>query len=100
MKKTTAVIQAAYEVSDTYEISVDYDGFNFLVIFGHHINGGFIAVVNHGICCEASSPDSINYNMYRLVRAGMKKKPAQEIAETIAAYMSYRLQEDGKDALC
>lgn len=100
MKKTAAVINAAYKVSDTYEISVDYDGFNFLVIFGHHINGGFIAVVNHGICCEASSHDSINYNMERLNRAGMKKEHAREIAMSIAAYMSCRLQEDGKDVLC
>lgn len=94
MGKMTALIQAAYKVSDTYEISVDYDGFNFLVIFGQHINGGFIAVVNHGICCEASSPDSINYNMWRLNRAGMKKEHAREIAMSIAAYMSCRLQED------
>lgn len=100
MKKTTAVIQAAYEVSDTHEISVDYDGFNFLVIFGHHINGGFIAVVNHGICCESSSYDSINYNTDSLSRAGMITGYAREIAKAIAAHMSYRQQENGKGVLC
>lgn len=87
-------------MSDAHEISVDYDGFNYLVIFGHHINGGFISVINHGICCEASSPDSIGYNMERLIRAGMKKEHAQEIATSIAAYATYKLQEDGKGVLC
>ena len=100
MKKETAVIQAAYEVSDTHEISMNYDGWNYLVIFGHHINGGFIAIVNHGICCEASSPDSIDYNMERLARAGMTKKHAREIATAIAAYASCCLKEDGKDIQC
>lgn len=100
MKKETAVIQAAYEVSDTHEISVDCGKFNYLVIFGHHINGGFIAIVNYGICCEASSPDSINYNTERLIRAGMTRKHAQEVAASIAAYASCCLKEDGKGVLC
>lgn len=100
MKKETAVINAAYKVSDAFEISVDYNGFNYLVIFGHHVNGGFITVVNHGICCEASTSDSIAYNMDRLTRAGMKRGAAQEIAASIAAYASYQLKESGKDVLC
>lgn len=101
-KEKTAVIQAAYEVTDTHEISVDFDGFSYLVIFGSHINGGFIAIINHGICCEASSPDNISYNVERLIRAGMARKPAQEVATSIAAYASASccLKEDRKDVLC
>ena len=95
-----STIVGAYEVSDTHEISVDYDGFNYLVIFGQHINGGFIAVLSHGICCESSTPDNIFYNTERLISAGMKKRAAQEIAASIAAYAEYRAKEDGKGILC
>ena len=95
-----SAIVGAYEVPNAHEISVDYDGFNYLVIFGNHINGGFIAVVSHGICCEASSPDNIIYNMERLVHAGMKKRTARKIAESVAACAECLAKDGGNDALC
>lgn len=59
-------IKHTYEVSNTQEISVDWNGCNFLIIYGKHINGWFIAIPNWGICVEAGSPESENYNEERL----------------------------------
>lgn len=59
-------IRNTYKVSQTYEFSVDWNGFNFLVIYGKHINGGFIAIPNWGISVEAGSPTSIFYNTEKL----------------------------------
>lgn len=63
-------INNTYKVSDTQEISVDANGFNFLVIYGRHINGWYIAIPNHGICTEAAHPvKEVIYNMEKLSSA-------------------------------
>lgn len=60
-------INNTYKVSETQEISVDANDFNFLIIYGKHINGWFIAIPNHGICTEASHPSSgFAYNTEKL----------------------------------
>ncbi|MCM1308287.1 MAG: hypothetical protein NC223_06785 [Butyrivibrio sp.] len=59
-------IRAIYEVSQPQEISVDCNGCNYLVIYGHHINGGFIAIPNWGICTEAGDPKAVFYNTEKL----------------------------------
>ncbi|MCM1536086.1 MAG: hypothetical protein NC126_09235 [Clostridium sp.] len=62
-------IQKTYEVTQTQEVSIDYDGNNFLVIYGHHINGWFIAIPNWYVCVEASDPTDDFYNAEKLARA-------------------------------
>lgn len=32
-------INSTHEVTQTQEFSVDWNGFNFLIIYGHHKNG-------------------------------------------------------------
>ena len=63
-------INNAYKVSDTHEISVDVGDFNFLIIYGRHINGWFIAIPNHNVCTEAAHPSNdVFYNMEKLSAA-------------------------------
>lgn len=59
-------IKALYEVSMTKELSLDWNGHNFLVIFGEHINGWFIAIPNWQICTEAGHPTDTFYNTEKL----------------------------------
>lgn len=61
-------IKNTYEVSKTREVSVDWNGHNFLIIYGHHINGWFIAIPNWGVCVEASNPTDAFYNTEKLSR--------------------------------
>lgn len=61
-------IQSTYQVTEIYEFSVDCGGFNFLVIYGHHINGWFIAIPNWGVCVEACEPTDCFYNADKLRR--------------------------------
>ena len=35
-----------YKTDKVKKFSIDYDGYNYLVIYGHQINGWFIAVPN------------------------------------------------------
>ena len=45
-------IQTTYKVSETHEFGVDCGGSNFLIIYGRHINGWFIAIPNWNVCVE------------------------------------------------
>lgn len=61
-----AKIQSYYGVFGVHEISVDWNGFNFLIIYGKHINGWFIAMPNWKICVEATEPSDCFYNARKL----------------------------------
>ena len=59
-------IRKYYGKIEAHEISVDWNEWNFLVIYGKHINGWFIAVPNWKICVEATTPNNVNYNASKL----------------------------------
>lgn len=61
-------IKHTYDVEKTYETDVDWNGHNFLIIYGHHINGWFICIPNWNISTEAGSPTDEFYNAERLSR--------------------------------
>lgn len=63
-------IQATYKVTETHEFSVDCGGFNFLIIYGKHINGWFIAIPNWNVCVEACEPTDYFYNAEKLAGSG------------------------------
>lgn len=86
-----AKITRAYKTSNVHEISVDFDGSYYLVIFGKHINGYFIAIPNWGKSCEATDPTNTFYN-YEKLHEYFDKKVAQAIADAISEYWS-KLQE-------
>lgn len=77
---------SSYKVSGTHEISIDHNGFNYLVIYGRHINGGFIAVPNWGISSEAGSPEDIFYNTEKLSERFDDPETAKAIAEAVCEH--------------
>ncbi len=78
-----AEIKNTYEVSNTHEISVDWNGYNFLIIYGHHINGWFIAILNWEVCVYASNPTDTFYNSEKLAKALNKANAGVELAKVI-----------------
>ena len=77
-----------------FEHSLDISGFSYLVIFGHHINGGFIALPGWNITCEASAfADNNGYNAQRLATAGLPENVAEFIAEDIDTWIKSRKRE-------
>lgn len=76
------------------EISLDFDGLNYLVLFGHHVNGGFIALPNAGVCVEAAGdPNDTFYNSEQLTLVGIPQDHADTIAHAIKVF-SEVMQED------
>lgn len=78
-KKCKSVYDKKDELSDNikvlddpqncHEISVDFDGFNYLVVFGTHANGGFFIITNHGVCGELAKLDDVYWNTESIGRA-------------------------------
>lgn len=66
-----------------HEISVDWNGFNFLIIYGKHINGWFIAIPNWKVCVEATEPTDIYYNIDKLSDALNDWKKGKAVTEAI-----------------
>lgn len=91
-------VRRTYSVKNTHEISVDYGGNNFLIIYGSHINGWFIAIPNWNFCTEAATPTDTFYNIERLKRTDIAgiKDAADSIAFAIKFhYEALRDKEDG-----
>jgi hypothetical protein len=61
-------ITATYKTSMVQEFSLDWNGFNFLVIYGKHINGWFIAIPNWGVSTESGEPSDKYYNATKLAQ--------------------------------
>lgn len=76
-----------HEISDIYEISVDWNGWNFLVIYGKHKNGWFIAIPNWNVCTEAGEPKDENYNAAKISQTNMLLDAApMYLAQAIAEH--------------
>lgn len=74
-----------------FEHSVCVGGYTYLMIYGHHINGGFICIPNWNICCEASThPYSIEYNAKQMEAAGLDYHVAKELAAYIDDFLIRR----------
>ena len=71
-----------------FEKSLDYNGYSYLTIFGTHINGGFIAIPNWGIACEADDDGNISYNRERLTEAGLNEDAADAISRYIYEWIN------------
>lgn len=71
-----------------FERSLDIKGFSYLVIFGHHINGGFLALPGWNIACEATDrPGNVHYNVQKLTSAGLPAGVAWEIANVTEEWL-------------
>ncbi len=78
-----AEIRATYNVSNPHEISVERNGYSYLVIYGQHINGWFIAIPNQNVCVEAAHPTETFYNAENLGLAMRNKSLARAFADAV-----------------
>lgn len=90
-----AEVKNIYQASDVHEISVDFNGNNYLVIYGRHINGWFIAIPNWDVCVEAAPPEDVFYNSERIAHSLKRKTAAKELAAVIKAHYEF-LQSGGE----
>lgn len=95
-----AKINTQYGVT-AMEYNITTHGLSFLCIFGEHVNGAYIAIVNFGISAELSALDDIGYNTRNIFNGLEMCKDgwlpedreelyeiAEEIAEAINPYIS------------
>ena len=80
-----------------FEKQIDCNGYSYTVIFGSHINGGFIAIPNWEIACEASdSPYNVGYNTSKLTAAGLNEAAAEIISQVIDDWLMERTDKQEK----
>lgn len=71
-----------------FEKNIVIGGYAYLVIFGVHVNGGFVCIPNFGIGCEASDfAYQVGYNQEKLMKAGLSEEAAREIALYIDSWL-------------
>lgn len=76
-----------YDSETMFEISVEYRGGSYLIIFGRHINGYFCCMPMLGLACEMSYPSDVYYNADRLEKqCDLDEDTAYALAEAIAKY--------------
>lgn len=79
-------INSTYEVTQNQEFSVDWNGFNFLIIYGHHINGWFIAFPDWNKCTEAGEPSDVAYNAAKLAQTHIHDIAPVYLAQALAEH--------------
>ena len=88
MKKANLVNE--FEATANNELSIDYDGSNYLVIYGTHVNGGWFAIINHGVSGNLASFDDVYYNEEQIGMALNNYDAGHKIAIVIAAVEEHR----------
>lgn len=78
-----AEIINSYDLHGAHEVSANWNGWNFLIIYGRHVNGWFIAIPNWKICIEACEPTDIYYNSEHLARELNKMGAGLALAQAI-----------------
>lgn len=81
------MVQTKYEAHVIFEASIDANGYNYLVIYGKHINGYFCCIPNWQISCEMAEPGDTYYNANKLIGAGINDSAAKALAKDIRDIM-------------
>lgn len=79
-----------------FEHDLQFNGYSYLVIFGSHINGGFINIPNWNIGTKASKEGSIIYNAEQLTKAGLDEPTAWTIAQHISDTLNSMNESEGE----
>lgn len=79
-------IQRRCEVKNVHEFILDWNGWRYLVIFGKHSNGWFIAIPNHGVCTEAGHPKDDLCNSDKIAKMMNNATVGVVIARAILEY--------------
>ena len=83
-----------YSEISAKEIAIDWNGWSFLIIYGKHINGWFIAVPNWKICVEATDPSTVHYNICKLSEAFNDADKGNVVATTVKEHWEGRFGKD------
>lgn len=86
MSNATYKIKSTYEVTQAKEFSIDWNGFNFLIIYGHHINGWFIAIPNWNVCTEIGELSDVAYNATKIAQTHIHNIAPMYLAQAIAEH--------------
>lgn len=76
-------IKSTHKVTQAHEFSVDWNGFNFLIIYGQHKNGWFIAIPNWNKCTEAGGPSDAAYNATKIAQTHIHDIAPMYLAQAI-----------------
>lgn len=87
-----AEIRREYTAYTATELSIDHNGFNYLVIIGQHINGWYIAIPNWNVCTEAGNPVDSFYNREKLANALNDVSAGIELAGCIADWWKNNIE--------
>lgn len=88
-----ADIRNIYEVSDTHEFSADWNGYNFIIIYGRHVNGWFIAIPDLKISVEAAHPTDTFYNTEKLSAVTDIPGAPEALADAVREH--WKIMEEG-----
>ena len=94
MKEKVAEEKRDCGAVDANEVSVDWNGWNFLVIYGVHINGWFIAIPNWHICIEATEPSDVYYNISKLSEAFNDSAKGEVVAMAVKEHWEENVGND------
>lgn len=72
------------------------NGFNFLIIYGHHINGWFIAIPNWNKCTEAGEPSGVAYNATKLAQTHIHDIAPMYLAQAIKEHWESIKEREGE----
>ena len=88
-----------FEASVIFEANFEANGSCFLVIYGKHANGYFIAIPNWGVCCEAAESRDKFYNAEKLRVAGFSTVTAHILSNAIYKMVAHlSAQSEGATA--
>ena len=79
-------VKYASAISEIHDLSIDWNGWNFLTVFGKDPDGWFLAIPNWETCVEIAPPDNIKYNSEKIGKALGKPEAGSVIAEEIKEY--------------
>lgn len=91
MKKANIINK--FEATASNELSIDYNGYNYLVIYGTHVNGGWFAIINHGVSGNLASFDDVYYNGDQIGMALNNYDTGEQIAIVIASVEEFEQTE-------
>lgn len=74
---------------EPYEISVDFRGFSYHLIFGSQCNGKFLCIPRLHIGAEMAAYDEIGWNADSLMRCGLKEDMAKMFAQSLYEISDY-----------
>lgn len=90
-------VKNSFKVTKVQEFSMDWNGFNFLIIYGKHKNGWFIASPNWNFCTEAGEPEDEYYNAAKLAQTCFHDKAPSAVAKAIKEHWEKTSKAEGKD---